>query len=421
MRVAGTQGGGGGWSCSRCTYDNHPDMTSCEICSAIRMPASPHTPSTPLQRPTLGTNTAYDASFSQEASRRVHAAHARYYGSRGARDGTVGSCDLRSYCGRVSYRGEDKNQDGNLIADKVSEDYCFNWCGDTENVSDFDDSASAYGVHNSDQDSVSTKESRKSDSDKMLVNVPSSECNRLFGSDVQDSASNSARSDVPLINDTMSYITTIHDSDERCSSDSTHKFNKGLLNDMRSTASAGCSRDNLETFSFISGISHGSSSSRRTSGSDSYRECSNHSACFCHPRPRMLGHRRTGSGGTALSVTKLETAIRPSSSLTCFDTTDAASTMQNASEKKKRLSVDYEKLIYSKHSSYGGNDLAQRSSSDVGNILLDVKHDSDQSNSSSGGGSRSFGYDTSLLIGYPSSLSSDATVSSSHLLPTTEK
>ncbi|XP_047737046.1 uncharacterized protein LOC108672628 isoform X2 [Hyalella azteca] len=41
------------WSCGRCTYDNHPDMTSCEICGAIRMPPSPQTPIGGYHRPTL--------------------------------------------------------------------------------------------------------------------------------------------------------------------------------------------------------------------------------------------------------------------------------------------------------------------------------------------------------------------------------
>ena len=33
---------GRGWSCSRCTYDNHPDLTTCEICGAYRMPSLPN-------------------------------------------------------------------------------------------------------------------------------------------------------------------------------------------------------------------------------------------------------------------------------------------------------------------------------------------------------------------------------------------
>lgn len=43
---SGDDAGEGRWSCNRCTYDNHPAMSSCEICGAIRMPGS-----SPLQQP----------------------------------------------------------------------------------------------------------------------------------------------------------------------------------------------------------------------------------------------------------------------------------------------------------------------------------------------------------------------------------
>ncbi|KAF2353530.1 Zinc finger RanBP2-type [Trinorchestia longiramus] len=414
------------WSCNRCTYDNHPDMTSCEICGAIRMPPSPHTPAGGFPRPSLGMETNYAETGSVSGSRshagRVHdtpdgwcykdvnpGSCSRGVGSevcfskRGGNDGTVG---VNSHDVIVATRAkqpvfEDTGLDGRPrereeFVSPSSHDVCemanvrFEQVGGS--ICDFETSRVSAG---GDIPVVSKRPDMNSGNLDLSVSETQLNLNQAIS------------------------------LDDRCSSDSSSKEGMKPLDSTRSKASsARNSQDDLDVFSFIAGISHGNWNSPRSRKSlgcsvspftPPHDHSSSSSECYCHPRRRseVLGHRRTGSGGSAAvlgksgSLTPLEHQRNFSSlsglSVQPQDQSDAMGSLILRGN-ESRSSSDVHEILHTR-----GSERCVVGVSTTPDPIRSSYINSDVSNKSSlgsseGGGSRSFGYDTTPLKGYPAAL-----------------